>query len=110
MRSFALTLAAVVALGTTLQAAQWFVDESPRKRTWEEAVDYCDFKNGRLPTAKELKSAYGSKIKDAFKKDYYWSYTEYSGDFEHAMYVNFDDGSSHHSPKTFKMQVRCVKK
>ncbi len=110
MRYFALALAASVMLGTSLQAAQWLVDESPRKRTWEEAVDYCDFKGGRLPSAKDLKSAYNSKIKEAFKKDYYWSYSEFTGDFEQALYVNFMDGSSHHSPKTFKMQVRCVKK
>ncbi|MDQ1340000.1 MAG: hypothetical protein QG567_1156 [Campylobacterota bacterium] len=93
-----------------LESAQWIVDESPRKRTWEEAVDYCDFKGGKLPTIKELKNASLNPIKEAFKKDYYWSSTEYFGDPEKAYYVNFYDSSSHYSPKTFKMYVRCVKK
>ena len=109
MRSLLLSLVSLFVLSTTLQAAQWLIDESPRKRTWEEAIDYCDYKGGRLPTIAELKSAYTSPIKDAFRKDFYWSVSEYTNDFDQAIYLNFYDGASFHSPKTFKMQVRCVK-
>jgi hypothetical protein len=93
-----------------MEAAQWLVDESPRKRTWEEAIDYCDWKGGRLPSVSELKSAYNNPIKEAFKRDFYWSSSENSNDFDQAFYLNFHDGASFYSPKTFKMQVRCVKR
>ena len=109
MRSLLFTLVSLFFLSTLLDAAQWLIDESPRKRTWEEAIDYCDAKGGRLPTIAELKSAYTSPIKDAFKKDYYWSVSEYTYDFDQAFYLYFYDGNSFHSPKNFKMYVRCVK-
>lgn len=110
MKSLLLSLTLLVLASTTLQAAQWIIDESPRKRSWEEAIDYCDFKGARLPTISELKSAYAGPIKGAFKRDYYWSVSEYTNDFDKAFYLNFHDGFSYYSPKTFKMQVRCVKR
>ncbi len=110
MRSLLLSLVTLFLLSTLLEAAQWLIDESPRKRTWEEAIDYCDDKGGRLPTIAELKSAYSSPIKDAFKKDYYWSVSEFTQDFDQGFYLYFYDGSSFHSPKGFKMNVRCVKR
>ena len=110
MRSLLLTLVTLLSFSTFLEAAQWLIDESPRKRTWEEAIDYCDFKGGRLPTISELKSAYSSPIKDAFKKDYYWSSSEFTHDYDQAFYLYFYDGSSFHSPKEFKLNVRCVKR
>jgi len=105
-----LLIVSIFFISVSAQAAQWLIDESPRKRTWESAIDYCDFKNGRLPTLKELKKAHSGPLKDAFKKDYYWSSSEYSNDFDQAYYFNFYNTQNYHSPKTFKMQVRCVKK
>jgi len=110
MKSLRLSLALLLLGSLSLQAAQWIIDESPRKRTWEEAIDYCDFKEARLPTIAELKNAYSGPIKDAFKRDYYWSSSEYTNDFDKAFYLNFHDGFSFYSPKTFKMHVRCIKK
>lgn len=110
MKNLVALIVSLFFIASQIEAAQWLVDESPRKRTWEEAVDYCDFKGGKLPTISELKSAASHPIAEAFKKDFYWSYTEYSGDYDQAYYLNFQDSSSFHSPKNFKMHVRCVKK
>ena len=93
-----------------LNAAKWLIDESPRQRTWESAIDYCDFKGGRLPTIEELKSSYKSGIKGAFKKDFYWSSSEYVLDFDQAYYFNHKNSKSFYSPKAFKMWVRCIAK
>jgi len=110
MKYLIVSIITVFFITSSLQAAQWVIDESPRKRSWESAIDFCDLKNGRLPTLAELKKAYSGPIKEAFKKDFYWSSSEYSNDLDQAYYLNFYDEKSYHSPKTFKMQVRCISK
>ena len=98
-----------LAMVAFLFATDWLPKESPIKLSWEDAVLYCDNKNARLPTLKELKRIHKTNLKKVFKKDYYWSGSEFFGNLDQAYYFNFYDGSYFHSPKEFKLNVRCVK-
>lgn len=91
-------------------SATWVVAESNKKLGWNEAKEFCMKKGGRLPTVFELKNAGTSNFKKYFKKDFYWSNDENSNNLDEAKYYNFYDKSSYFSPKSFKLNVRCVSK
>ncbi len=99
---------ALIMTSSFLFSATWVVDESDKKLTWQEAVDFCKSRKGILPTVKDLKNAGSNNFKRYFKKDFYWSVEENKDNLDKAKYYNFYDGSSYESPKSFKLNVRCV--
>jgi len=76
--------------------------------TWKDSKKWCEEQGEgwRLPTAKELFSAYDNKV-DGFVFSYYWSATEYSD--TDARYVNFTSGGQTITSKTNSNYVRCVR-
>lgn len=90
------------------------VDEDPRhcgkdRCRWNEAMDYCSGRGGRLLTLSELKAMYedecgsGEPCRDAF-----WSATEYAPFPRRAWYVDFADGSKVAAEKIQLAYVRCM--
>jgi hypothetical protein len=99
----------IIGLLTTLSfSATWIVSESNKKLTWSEAVVFCKSHKGKLPIQRDLKNASSNKFKRYFKKDFYWSRDENHDNLDEAKYFNFYDKSSYYSPKSFKLNVRCV--
>jgi len=77
---------------------------SDKEMNWSEAKDWCEKQGGRLPTLIELLQAYEDV--DGFKKDYYWSATEYSATL--AWGVNFSTGGPDLDGESNAYYVRCV--
>ena len=78
---------------------------SEETMTWEEAKKWCEKQGGRLPTRIELLQAYEDKV-EGFKKDYYWSSTEYTTNY--AWGQSFDTGVQGSYPRQIYGYVRCV--
>ncbi|OGR40557.1 MAG: hypothetical protein A2X29_09610 [Elusimicrobia bacterium GWA2_64_40] len=76
---------------------------------WNEAMDYCRSRGGRLLTRTELADMYldecggGAACRDAF-----WSSTEYAPFPRKAWYVDFRDGKNVAEFKTYMAFVRCL--
>jgi len=93
------------------------------KKTWEDAIDYCEdlsfagFDDWRLPNINELngivdRSKYNPAIGSAFSNvatDYYWSSTTDFSDIKYAWVVYFDYGYGYWSVKENETHVRCVR-
>ena len=86
----------------------------PIKMTWDEATQYADSLNTmsdygwRLPTIKELKEAYDSKL-DGFESDFYWSSSTFTQNINDAWYLDFSKGYKFTVHKTDINYVRCVR-
>ena len=53
--------------------------ESPNRLTWDEAIDWCESVGGELPSREVLLICFiNETIRANFKRDYYWSSTEYA--------------------------------
>ncbi|MEO1927704.1 MAG: DUF1566 domain-containing protein [Nautiliaceae bacterium] len=99
-------------------------------KTWNEAVQYCEdltlggYTDWRLPSAEELisitdKGRKTPAINSTFKyvkngnyvddTDWYWTATNYIGDFSQAWVVGFIKGDENIKPKTDSYYIRCVR-
>ena len=100
----------------------WMKSDDGTRRTWQDAVDYCnglDFAgqtDWRLPTRFELDSIvdYGRSypaINPIFscQSSFYWSAIPYAGDPVYAWGIYFNDGGDHWLDKINKYYVRCVR-
>jgi len=78
---------------------------------WNEAMDYCRSRGGRLLTREELKIMYADECEgrdlQACRAGY-WSSTEYAVFPRKAWYVNFRDGNGVVALKTYSAFVRCL--
>ncbi|WP_027185370.1 DUF1566 domain-containing protein [Desulfovibrio inopinatus] len=109
---------------TTTQLT-WMQSNDEYKRTWEEALDYCENltlggeSTWRLPNIKELASLVNQEREAPAahyffqgKNSSYWSSTtvrKNGGDVSSAYIVNFYDGRLSSSNKTSQLYVRCVR-
>ena len=90
------------------------VDEDPLhcgkdRCRWNEAMDYCRGRGGRLLTLAELKAMYDYECGSAGAcRDAFWSATEYAPFPRKAWYVNFADGSKVAVEKINLAYVRCI--
>ncbi len=103
----------------------WQDDASVKttKKTWNEAVSYCDnlsfagFSDWRLPSRMELlgitdKTKYDPAIKDGFLNvtaDYYWSSSPSASVSSYAWVVYFKYGYDYWYYKSGSYLVRCVR-
>ena len=112
----------------TATCLMWQDDNASKtvKKTWQEAIDYCEdmsfagYDDWRLPNFNELYSigdiwAYKPAIKNAFKNvnfsssyDYYWSSTTVV-DSSYAWLICFRNGSDFNKVKRDNNYVRCVR-
>lgn len=85
--------------------------ETAIKANWDEANLYCTFCNHngytdwRLPTIEELDYIYNSK--NDFVGSYYWSSTEYRGNYAWLQY--FSSSGQHFKHKGYSYYVRAVR-
>ena len=79
------------------------------KMTWDEAVEKVkELGDGwRLPTITELKLIWDSEHKDLFKKEWYWSSSEYNCSYAWGFYFGSDGASLY--DKNFDFYVRAVR-
>ena len=101
---------------------EWQDDESV-KRSWEEAIEYCEalelggHTDWRLPSFNELYTiADHTKRNPAIDarfqsivSDSYWSSTTYVGFKDSAWCVSFNTGLNHANTKSYSRYVRCVR-
>ena len=109
----------------TTTCLMWQDDNASKtvKKTWQEAIDYCEDLNfaghedWRLPNYNELysigdRSKFNPAIKDAFENvssSYYWSSTTYVVSTNSAWYVVFNYGYGYADYKGNGYYVRCVR-
>ena len=99
------------------------IDEGTR-RTWQNAIDYCDnliwgdSESWRLPNIKELesivdRSSYNPSIDSLFHntqtREGYWSSTSSVAKPDYSWAVSFSDGDSGFAIKVAGLNVRCVR-
>ena len=90
------------------EVAQYDFDRE--EMTWEKAKAKCYRlgKGWRLPTKDELNVMYKNKNRiGGFADNYYWSSTEYEGNF--AWIQNFDDGLQTSAGKNYAVYVRAIR-
>ena len=93
---------------------EWEQNPPSKPMTWDEATQYADSLNTmsdygwRLPTIKELKEAYDSKL-EGFRSSNYWSSSTYVQLTNFAWNVNFKYGLVNYYNKTLNFYVRCVR-
>jgi len=106
------------------------VEVNTTTKTWNEAVQYCEdltlggYTDWRLPSAEELisitdKGRDKPAINSTFKyvkagnyldnTDWYWTATNYIGDFSQAWVIGFIEGDENTKPKTDSYYIRCVR-
>ena len=99
----------------------WQKEDDGQKRTWEEAVSYCNSLSlaglsWRLPEEEELYylgdvRKYDPAIDTDYfnvKSSWYWSNTTFENDSSSAWGVNFYDGGDNWDGKTSTCYVLCV--
>lgn len=90
--------------------------DAPRQMTWEKAKEWCEKQGGHLPSIDELTVAYLNKeaVNKAlvehggkpFKEDdYYWSSSEYNGNY--SWILDMGSGSRGSSNKDTNSCERC---
>ena len=79
------------------------------KMSWNEAVEKVkELGDGwRLPTITELQLIWDSELKDLFKKEAYWSSSEYSSSY--AWLFDFYYGGNNNGDKCNNYYVRAVR-
>ena len=101
---------------------EWQDDESVKK-SWEEAIEYCEalelggHTDWRLPSFNELytiadhtkKNPAIDAIFQAIVSDYYWSSTTFVGNEDSAWGVVFNSGDDYGDTKSSSNYVRCVR-
>lgn len=100
----------------------WEKKDDDQKRTWQEALAYCQqytksgYSDWRLPNVRELKSlvyygSYDPAINSIFdcSSENYWSSSTYTRTPGQAWHVNFSDGFVYNSDKRNHNYVRCVR-
>lgn len=109
-----------LAYPTLVEEKKWTIQSIPAKTlewgecseeemTWDEAVKWCEEREGRLPTVTELYQAYWDKVEGFTQSDSYWSSTSYPSSKSYAMYVYFGNGYASGNGKTSSNYVRCVR-
>ena len=98
---------------------EWEVETSKKKMSQEEGLKYAESlgEGWRLPTIKELISLVDYERSHSSCKTNnlqtssacYWSSTNYIGDSDNALNMNFKDGSVSYDEKSYSHYVRCVK-
>ena len=76
---------------------------------WHKAKAYAENLGMRLPTVKELKSAYEAGITKEWEEDghWYWTSEEYSAERAYNFYIV--NGLSYYDLKVFNVHVRCIR-
>ena len=83
--------------------------EADEELNWADAKAWCQSVGGELPPRDILLQCYMNEdIKLLFRKDWYWSGTEYSATF--AWLQLFDYGNQNFNTKTYYNYVRAVRK
>ena len=109
----------------TTTCLMWQDDKASKtvKKTWQEAIDYCEdlnfagYDDWRFPNFNELysisdRSKKNPALKDAFKNvrsGLYWSSTTHGGNINKAWYVDFTIGLDMAQDKSNDYYVRCVR-
>lgn len=76
---------------------------------WNEAMDYCRSRGGRLLTLAELRFLYDDECRGgAACRDAFWSSTEYAPFPRKAWYMDFSDGEKVAADKVRLLSVRCM--
>jgi hypothetical protein len=108
-------------INDTTTFLMWQDDEASKivKKTWTEAIDYCEslsfagFDDWRLPNLNELYSiGDNSTIKNIFvnvSPSYYWSSTTNASNTSIARNVFFLNGNDSNGNKRDNNYVRCVR-
>ncbi|NWH05512.1 DUF1566 domain-containing protein [Desulfobacter latus] len=102
----------------------WQQEDDDTRRTWQDAVDYCDalvfagYSDWHLPTRRELFSIvnlgrYDPAIDTDYfpgcNSSYYWSGSMYASNSSDAWDVYFNHGYVYHYARTHNFYVRCVR-
>ena len=92
----------------------WQRTDDGKARTWPEAKRYCENltlggqSDWRLPTLKELRSAYRIKSELGMRPVGYWSSGVNANGGYKVWYLSFKSGVEYWNGKTNRCHVRCV--
>jgi len=93
-----------------LNGYRWHLGpEADKEMNWNDAIEWCQWVGGELPTRDILLQAYlNEDIKSEFKTEWYWSRTEFHA--TGAWTQTFFNGNQYYPTKTYYYYVRTVRK
>jgi hypothetical protein len=77
--------------------------------TWDKAMAWAGEQGGALPTRFEQAILYGN-LRDEFKRDWYWSGTQFAGGDAWAWSQTFVNGYQYYDDKADKLRARAVRR
>jgi len=92
-----------------LNGYRWHLGpEADEEMSWQDAIKWCELVGGELPPRDILLQCYMNDDKPFFKKEWYWSSTEF--DATDAWVQGFTNGNQYSYTKTSNTYVRAVRK
>ena len=85
------------------------LEEAPKAMTWDEAVNWAESTDGRLPTRREQAILFGN-VPELFKKEWYWSCEQHASAADYAWVQYFDAGAQTTVPKSDECRARAVRR